>query len=107
MANVTDLRAVLPKPKSVQVEARRQIEADGHACDTLTRDLFADVDRAVRYVEARAAGRPVVLLDVGGYFAPALDALCDRFSGRILGVVEDTENGHKRYAERDKLPCPV
>jgi adenosylhomocysteinase len=22
-------------------------------------------------------------------------------------VVEDTENGHKRYAELDKLPCPV
>ena len=27
--------------------------------------------------------------------------------GRILGVVEDTENGHKRYADLDKLPCPV
>ncbi|MEU4969920.1 adenosylhomocysteinase [Streptomyces smyrnaeus] len=107
MAKVTDLRAVLPKPKSVHGEAQRQIEADGYTCDRLTRAVFSDADRAVQYVEARAPGRPVVLLDVGGYFAPALDRLCERFSGRVLGVVEDTENGHKRYAELDKLPCPV
>ncbi|WP_329146887.1 NAD-binding protein [Streptomyces niveus] len=104
---VTELRAVLPKPKSVHGQALRQVEGDGYACDKLTRELFADPDRALRYFEERAAGRRVVLLDVGGYFSPALDALCDRFSGQILGVVEDTENGHRRYADHDKLPCPV
>ncbi|GAA0374002.1 adenosylhomocysteinase [Streptomyces blastmyceticus] len=107
IAGVTELRAVLPKPKSVHAEALRQVESDGHACDRLSRDMFADPDRAVRYIEARAAGRPVVLLDVGGYFAPALGALCDRFSGRLLGVVEDTENGHRRYADLGKPACPV
>ncbi|MFI0821485.1 adenosylhomocysteinase [Streptomyces sp. NPDC021098] len=107
VASVTDLRAVLPKPKSVRIEALRQVEADGHTCDRLSREMFADVDRSVRYVETRAANRPVVLLDVGGYFTTALDALCDRFSGRILGVVEDTENGHRRYSDLEKLPCPV
>ncbi|MGW7357884.1 adenosylhomocysteinase [Streptomyces sp. NPDC054802] len=107
VAAVTELRAVLPKPKSVHADALRRVEADGHACDKLSRELFADPDRAVRYLDTRAAGRPVVLLDVGGYFAPSLDALCDGFSGQILGVVEDTENGHKRYAASDKLPCPV
>jgi adenosylhomocysteinase len=49
----------------------------------------------------------VVLLDVGGYFTPALDHLCERFSGRIVGVVEDTENGHQRYLALDTPPCPV
>ncbi|MFC5799443.1 adenosylhomocysteinase [Streptomyces formicae] len=103
---VSELRAVLPKPKSVTAVARREVESS-FAVDELSRELFNDPDRAVTYLETRAAGEPVVLLDVGGYFAPVLDALCDRFTGRILGVVEDTENGHKRYAEREKLPCPV
>ncbi|MEU8569147.1 adenosylhomocysteinase [Streptomyces pathocidini] len=107
VATVSELCAVLPKPKSVHASALRQIEADGHACDKLSRELFADPARALRYIENRAAGRPVVLLDVGGYFAPSLSELCDRFSGRIVGVVEDTENGHRRYAELGKLPCPV
>ncbi|MDT3399013.1 NAD(P)-dependent oxidoreductase [Streptomyces sp. B1866] len=107
VAGVSDLRAVLPKPKSVHAEALRQVEADRHACDKLSREMFAEPERAVRYVEARAPGQPIVLLDVGGYFAPSLDALCDRLSGRLLGVVEDTENGHRRYANFRHLPCPV
>lgn len=56
---------------------------------------------------SRAAGERLVLLDVGGYFAPALTELCDRFSGEIVGVVEDTENGHRRYLDHDKPPCPI
>lgn len=106
VAKQTDLRAVLPKPKSVHAAAKREVEQVTQ-CDTLSRDLFEDSEAALDYIEARAAGTSLVLLDVGGYFAPSLDAMCDRFSGQILGVVEDTENGHKRYAERDKLPCPV
>lgn len=106
VAAVSDLRAVLPKPKSVAAAARRETERIVPV-DQLSRDLFRDPDTATRYLESRAAGADVVLLDVGGYFAPALDALCDRFSGRVLGVVEDTENGHRRYAGIGKLPCPV
>ncbi|MEX2983733.1 adenosylhomocysteinase [Streptomyces sp. C36] len=106
VGTVSDLRAVLPKPKSINLAARRDIEQTT-PCDALSRETFADPDTAVTYLETRAAGEDVVLLDVGGYFAPALDMLCARFSGRVLGVVEDTENGHKRYAELGKLPCPV
>jgi adenosylhomocysteinase len=106
VGRTSSLRAVLPKPKSIDANARRAVEKTT-PCETLSREMFEDADTAVEYIESRAAGEAVVLLDVGGYFAPTLDAICDRFSGRLLGVVEDTENGHKRYADRDKLPCPV
>jgi len=102
----SNLRAVLPKPKSVAPVARREVEAMAR-CDPLTRELFADADRTVEYFESRAPGERLVLLDVGGYFAPTLAALHERFSGTVLGVVEDTENGHRRYAELDKPACPV
>ncbi|MFI1866625.1 adenosylhomocysteinase [Streptomyces jumonjinensis] len=104
--SMSDLRAVLPKPKSVDTVARREVEQTT-PCDELSREAFADPDSALSYLEMRAAGEDVVLLDVGGYFAASLDALCERFSGRVIGLVEDTENGHKRYVERNKLPCPV
>lgn len=103
---LADVRAVLPKPKSIDAAARREVEASV-CCDDLSRELFTDPALAVEYLEARAGGHDVVLLDVGGYFAPSLVEVCARFSGRILGVVEDTENGHKRYQEVGKLPCPV
>jgi adenosylhomocysteinase len=106
LASITRLRAVLPKPKSVHPAARREVEQTV-PCDALSRELFADPDTALDYVESRAAGETIVLLDVGGYFAPTLADLHRRFSGRVAGVIEDTENGHRRYTELDKLPCPV
>ncbi|MFJ9521057.1 adenosylhomocysteinase [Kitasatospora sp. NPDC101801] len=106
VAALAELRAVLPKPKSIDPGARREVEQHTPV-DELSRDLFADPATALTYLETRAAGEDVVLLDVGGYFAPSLDVLCDRFSGRILGVIEDTENGHQRYTELPKPACPV
>ncbi|ROQ68237.1 adenosylhomocysteinase [Streptomyces sp. 840.1] len=106
VAALSDLRAVLPKPKSVSESARREVERC-IAVDALSRGLFADPDSALDYIESRAGGERIVLLDVGGYFAPALTDLHDRFSGQLAGVIEDTENGHRRYAGIDKLPCPV
>src|SRR2546430_10334930 len=92
--------------KSIDAAARDTVQRI-YPVDSLTRQQFTNIDAALVYLEKRAAGQPVVLLDVGGYFAPVLRGLCDRFSGRILGVVEDTENGHRRYLELDKPPCPV
>ncbi|MGW6412999.1 adenosylhomocysteinase [Streptomyces vinaceus] len=106
VAAVTDLRAVLPKPKSISDTARRTV-AMTTPVDTLDRRIFVDPDTATAYLESRAAGQDVVLFDVGGYFAASLQAIHDRFSGRLLGVIEDTENGHQKYLELDKFPVPV
>jgi adenosylhomocysteinase len=100
------MAAVLPKPRSIDDGALRQINSRVQV-DDLDRDRLADPEQALAYVESRAPGRDLILLDVGGYFAPALEHLHTHFSGRLLGVVEDTENGHQRYAALDKVPVPV
>lgn len=106
VARVAEVAAVLPKPKSIDAGALREITGL-MPVDELDRAAFADPGHALARLEARAAGREVVLLDVGGYFAPGLEHLCGHFSGRVVGVVEDTENGHRRYAALGRLPCPV
>ncbi|MEU6706549.1 adenosylhomocysteinase [Streptomyces wuyuanensis] len=103
---MTVLKAVLPKPKSIDSAARREVEHTT-TVDNLTRELFTDHDTALDYLESRAAGETTCLLDVGGYFAPTLETVHSRFTGRLAGVIEDTENGHRRYEDLDKLPCPV
>ncbi|GAA3826730.1 adenosylhomocysteinase [Sphaerisporangium flaviroseum] len=106
VAGMSRLRAVLPKPRSIDPAAQREVEQTVPV-DALSRELFAAPDTALDYFESRAAAEPIALLDVGGYFASALGDLHGRFSGQLLGVIEDTENGHRRYQDLDKLPCPV
>ncbi|KOG50593.1 adenosylhomocysteinase [Streptomyces decoyicus] len=106
MARTTTVAAVLPKPKSVTAEALAEVRRT-HAVHALTRELFADPTSALEYLEDTAPGRDVILLDIGGYYAPSLHTLVDKFSGRILGIFEDTENGHQRYEALGQLPCPV
>ena len=103
---LSDMAAVLPKPRSVNEAALREISSKMQV-DDLDRDRLANPEQALAYVESRAAGRNLILLDVGGYFAPALEHLHAHFSGHLIGVVEDTENGHQRYAALGKLPVPV
>ncbi|MEV2275052.1 NAD(P)-binding domain-containing protein [Nocardiopsis sp. NPDC049922] len=106
LAHLTDLRAVLPKPRSIN-EAARAEAARLWRCDSLDRAALACPDKALAYLESIAPGQRLVLLDIGGYFAPALPHLCDHYSGNILGVVEDTENGHRRYLAHAKPHCPI
>ncbi|SNX88515.1 adenosylhomocysteinase [Streptomyces sp. TLI_55] len=106
MAATSTIAAVLPKPKSIDQHTLETVQALYPVYD-LSRDLFADPTRALDYIEESAAGQDLVLADIGGYFAPSIGTLVEKFSGRILGVVEDTENGHQRYAALDQLDCPV
>lgn len=106
VGRLTEVAAVLPKPKSIDARALEEVTAF-LPVDGLERAAFADPARALDYLESRAAGRRIALLDVGGYFAPSLEHVCANFSGQIIGVVEDTENGHQRYETLGKLPCPV
>jgi adenosylhomocysteinase len=103
---VSKLAAVLPKPKSADPRTRGAV-LKRFALDELNRARFADPQQILPYLESRLAGQRTVLVDIGGYFAPALEEICARFSGQIVGVVEDTENGQHRYQALGHLPCPV
>ncbi|MFF1676140.1 NAD(P)-dependent oxidoreductase [Streptomyces sp. NPDC058256] len=106
MARTSTVAAVLPKPKSITETTLTEVRRT-HPVHELSRELFADPTMALDFFEVTVPNRDVVLLDIGGYFAPSLAPLADKFSGRILGVVEDTQNGHQRYASTDQLPYPV
>lgn len=51
--------------------------------------------------------KPVVILEIGGYFAKILHDLSGELGDRLLGVIEDTENGHREYELLDDIPCPI
>lgn len=52
-------------------------------------------------------GFKLAIMEIGGYFAPALNAIQARFADQIVGFIEDTQNGHVRYETARPLPYPV
>jgi adenosylhomocysteinase len=61
----------------------------------------------MRDVVAQNPGCRIALNEIGGYFAPFLNAIYAEMGGSIAGCVEDTQNGHVRYEQAKPLPCPV
>ncbi len=50
---------------------------------------------------------PLVLCEIGGYFASAVSRSAEGGTQRLLGVVEDTESGHALYLGVTPLLAPV
>lgn len=105
IAKVSEIRAIFPKPKTIDPTVRNLISHD-YQVQVVSREEMNNADQCLRLVEQYGRGAPLILVDIGGYFAKSLNSLLSRYSGRIIGVVEDTENGHQKYAAANP-ECPV
>ncbi|OCB60658.1 hypothetical protein A5677_13690 [Mycobacterium malmoense] len=109
LSKLVTIDLVLAKPKSFN-RSERGVIADmlGVPVVRLNRELSADPSRlldALDGVDLR--GQPVVLIDIGGYFATSADALNAELGGTLLGVMEGTENGAQRYEKSMPATVPV
>lgn len=106
--------ALLGKPSSIQPAARDYLAAAVPDVEfELDKTTFRQSPERV-FQDALPAlppgtidSVPVILLDIGGYFAPEthgtepalirIQKLLAQMGYHLAGIVEDTENGHKRY----------
>ena len=100
------IAVVLPKPKSQDDEEHAYFR-NKYTLKPLNRASFQDPDHVLQLVEQAVPSGRFVIMDIGGYFAPHIEMLSLETSRRLLGVVEDTENGHRRYAALNSYPVPV
>jgi adenosylhomocysteinase len=50
---------------------------------------------------------PLAIVEIGGYHAPLVGRLHERYGARFIGCVESTERGHREYDAEERLPVPV
>ncbi|MGO4355215.1 adenosylhomocysteinase [Rhizobium sp. RAF36] len=99
--------AVLAKPKSVERSEYAEIAAQ-YSTPPLSREWAADAAAVVAELKSLGLSRKrVVLVDIGGYFAPSINEIAKLFNGKILGVMEGTENGVQKYEAALPLSVPV
>lgn len=107
LAKAFDVPIVFPKARSVHLPTKRELENNNYRVSPIDR---AQMEGLVWYNDVMRnvpATNDVLLLDIGGYFSTCLPELGERLGGRLIGVIEDTENGHQKYADIASLPCPV
>jgi adenosylhomocysteinase len=111
---VIPIAAVIPKPNSIDA---RVMEALSLSVPVLpfTRDQIKERPRHfIHALRACLGDSRFAIIDTGGYFSHVLREMHAAFGEKLLGIVEDTENGHQKYesllSSSDggaSFPCPV
>ncbi len=96
----------VPVPYSVNAQVLTRL-MEKFPVETPRMETLIDHEALAAIVRPHLQTGRTAILEVGGYFAPALARLKAEFGERILGFVEDTEAGHRRYLRAEPLPYPV
>lgn len=108
-----DIFAVLAKPYSIDPAVLHDLQEGGFRVDRHSYGELETTDILPKLLRAAASkcmedGRRLVLVDVGGYFAAAVQGAPPEILRHIAGIVEDTTLGHNRYLDVAALmPVPV
>jgi len=102
LQKIADPIYIIPKPKSIHQPTFDAISKT-HNVLQVTKEQLRDSQQAEKLLYL--VGKQVVILDMGGYFAQAINYLAN--SEFLLGSVEDTENGHQKYLAQTPLATPV
>lgn len=101
----SNLLGVIAKPKSIDEDTKSLLLDKGFHLNFSarnSREQFSFVSEQITN-----APSPVVLLDIGGWFSTQLKQLVDTHGDKLIGVIEDTENGLPKYEQLKPLPTPV
>jgi S-adenosylhomocysteine hydrolase/8-oxo-dGTP pyrophosphatase MutT (NUDIX family) len=102
LSRVSHVLAVIPKPRSVVKDVRDRLEND-FVLRSMDRETIAQ--HGLGPLVAHSDG--LALLDIGGYFAPLISNPEFIHKSEIVGVIEDTENGHQKYSALHKHTIPI
>jgi len=106
ISKLAKIIAIIPKPKSIHYPTLERLE-DKYTFEFLSREQISSSD-IIENLLINSRCKKFILLDMGGYFAPIMQKLKLRLKDRLLGVVEDTENGHQKYLKLvGKVGLPI
>ncbi|MGB0871992.1 MAG: NAD(P)-dependent oxidoreductase [Solirubrobacterales bacterium] len=110
LGKIAEVALVLIKPKSSRTEVAAGLKRRFPTSD-LDRDEFEDSEFVAELFRSHdLLNSNLVLVDIGGYFAPCLNGLNGHVTasgGRILGAMEGTENGWQLYEKHMPIEVPV
>ncbi len=91
-----NLIGIIPKPNSINKKTEALLTDKGvPILSQFTRkNITSNPDELSDYLDKYDN---VCMVDIGGYFSESIDSIRKKLGKKLLGVVEDTENGHQKY----------
>lgn len=91
------IAAVIPKNSSKKFSNLSSLKKSYPIIDVDRYHIKNSTLHFLNMVDDFTRGGRFAIIDMGGYFSPITIELVSRFGDRLIGVVEDTENGHQKY----------
>jgi adenosylhomocysteinase len=105
LSKIVDLALIIPKPKTINKSVLHKLKEYNFV--NVTRNKLNQKGFAINLLKRFVGGSKFIISDIGGYFAGSLQSIKDYFKDQFLGVVEDTENGFRKYAKNKNICCPI
>lgn len=91
-----NLIGIIPKPNSINARTKALLRGKGiPILSQFTREsITSDPSELSDYLDKY---NNICMVDIGGYFSESIGSIKKSLGKKLLGVVEDTENGHQKY----------
>lgn len=91
-----NLIGIIPKPNSINNRTKRFLEEKGvPILNQFTRESINNQPQDL--LDYLGAYDNICMVDIGGYFSGSIKFIKKSLGKKLLGIVEDTENGHQKY----------
>lgn len=109
---VLPIALLLPKQSSTDQNVVEKLTQSFPVLHYSRNDINEHPDSLLFDIQSHVKGSNFAIIDVGGYFAPLLNKLAHTFQDQLVGIVENTENGHQKYEHMlplkdEYLPFPI
>lgn len=99
LGGIVRIAGVLPKASSKRFTNLDTLKSKFKVIEYDRQAISSDPIKFLNEVELLIRNERFAIIDMGGYFSHVAFQMAERFEDRIVGVIEDTENGHQKYEE--------
>ena len=97
LGSVIRIAGVIPKASSKKFANLNALQQCYPVFDIDRSSILASPSEFIKKIDCLIKNERFVIIDMGGYFSHVALDLVKKFDNQIIGIVEDTENGHQRY----------
>jgi len=101
-----NLIGIIPKPKSINQDTLKRIDNEGISIlHKFTRESITKNPQHL--IQLLNNYENICLIDIGGYFSEIIVQFKKLLGDKLLGIIEDTENGLQKYEKVPNSTCTI